>query len=212
MAYSDSDDRVGTDPARSTAAQAPAAVKILIAGGFGVGKTTMVGAVSEVVPLNTEEHLTAAGIGVDDIDGVDQKATTTVALDFGRITVNSQLVLYLFGTPGQERFWFMWNDLVHGALGAVVLVDTRRLKSSFASIDFFESRGIPFVVGVNCFDGRRDRTESEVREALDLDPHTPIVMGDLRQRRASRDLLLTLIELLMSGRAQGHDVAVDRLA
>jgi signal recognition particle receptor subunit beta len=106
----------------------------------------------------------------------------------------------------------MWNDLVHGALGAVVLVDTRRLKSSFASIDFFESRGIPFVVGVNCFDGRRDRTESEVREALDLDPHTPIVMGDLRQRRASRDLLLTLIELLMSGRAQGHDVAVDRLA
>lgn len=163
MAYSDSDDRVGTDPTHSTAAQAPAAVKILIAGGFGVGKTTMVGAVSEVVPLNTEEHLTAAGIGVDDIDGVDQKATTTVALDFGRITVNSQLVLYLFGTPGQERFWFMWNDLVHGALGAVVLVDTRRLKSSFASIDFFESRGIPFVVGVNCFDGRRDRTESEVR-------------------------------------------------
>ncbi|MCX5091681.1 ATP/GTP-binding protein [Streptomyces sp. NBC_00365] len=212
MAYSDSDDRVGTDPAHSTAAQAPAAVKILIAGGFGVGKTTMVGAVSEVVPLNTEEHLTAAGIGVDDIDGVDQKATTTVALDFGRITVNSQLVLYLFGTPGQERFWFMWNDLVHGALGAVVLVDTRRLKSSFASIDFFESRGIPFVVGVNCFEGRRDRTESEVREALDLDPHTPIVMGDLRQRRASRDLLLTLIELLMSGQAQGHDVAVDRLA
>jgi signal recognition particle receptor subunit beta len=199
MAYSDSDDRVGTDPTHPTAAQAPAAVKILVAGGFGVGKTTMVGAVSEVVPLNTEEHLTVAGVDVDDIDGVDQKATTTVALDFGRITVSAQLVLYLFGTPGQERFWFMWNDLVHGALGAVVLVDTRRLKSSFASIDFFESRGIPFVVGVNCFDGRQDRTEPEVREALDLDPHTPIVMGDLRERLASRDLLLALIELLMSG-------------
>src|SRR5689334_8813926 len=191
---------------------APLAVKILIAGGFGVGKTTMVGAVSEVAPLRTEEYLTHASVGVDDLDGVSGKSTTTVALDFGRITINRELVLYLFGTPGQERFWFMWNDLVHGALGAVVLVDTRRLKSSFASIDFFESRGIPFVVGVNCFDGRRDRTESEVREALDLDPHTPIVMGDLRQRRASRDLLLTLIELLMSGRAQGHDVAVDRRA
>ncbi|WP_089100154.1 GTP-binding protein [Streptomyces hyaluromycini] len=211
MAYSDSDDRVGAHATHSTAAQAPAAVKILIAGGFGVGKTTMVGAVSEVVPLNTEEHLTVAGVGVDDIDGVDQKATTTVALDFGRITVSPQLVLYLFGTPGQERFWFMWNDLVHGALGAVVLVDTRRLESSFASVDFFESRGVPFVVGVNCFDGRQDRTESEVREALDLDPHTPVVMGDLRQRRASRDLLLALIELLMSGPAQlpGHPVAAQ---
>ncbi|WP_405880827.1 ATP/GTP-binding protein [Streptomyces sp. NBC_01136] len=210
MAYSDSDDRVGTHATSSIAAQAPAAVKILIAGGFGVGKTTMVGAVSEIVPLNTEEHLTVAGVGVDDIDGVDQKTTTTVALDFGRITMSAQLVLYLFGTPGQERFWFMWNDLVHGALGAVVLVDTRRLESSFASIDFFESRGIPFVVGVNCFDGRQDRTEPEVREALDLDPHIPIVMGDLRQRLASRDLLLALIELLMSGRAPlpRHPIAV----
>ncbi|MFL4951581.1 GTP-binding protein [Streptomyces sp. MMS24-I31] len=209
MAYSDSDDQVGAHATHSTAAQAPAAVKILIAGGFGVGKTTMVGAVSEIVPLNTEEHLTVAGVGVDDIDGVDQKSTTTVALDFGRITVSAQLVLYLFGTPGQERFWFMWNDLVHGTLGAVVLVDTRRLESSFASIDFFESRGVPFVVGVNCFDGRQDRTEPEVREALDLDPHTPIVMGDLRQRQVSRDLLLALIELLMSGPAPlpGHPVA-----
>ncbi|TDT98183.1 hypothetical protein EDD99_6398 [Streptomyces sp. 846.5] len=192
MAYSDSDNRV------SSAASAPAAVKILIAGGFGVGKTTMVGAVSEVAPLRTEEHLTVAGVGVDDIGGVEQKTTTTVALDFGRITVSPQLVVYLFGTPGQERFWFMWNDLVHGALGAVVLADTRRLESSFGSIDFFENRGIPFVVGVNCFDGRQDRTIPEIRDALDLDPRVPILMGDLRRRDVSRDLLLALVEHLMA--------------
>jgi signal recognition particle receptor subunit beta len=191
MAYSDSDKRV-------SAAEAPAAVKILIAGGFGVGKTTMVGAVSEVAPLRTEEHLTVAGVGVDDIGGVEQKTTTTVALDFGRITVSPQLVVYLFGTPGQERFWFMWNDLVHGALGAVVLADTRRLESSFGSIDFFENRGIPFVVGVNCFDGRQDRTLPEIRDALDLDPRVPILMGDLRRRDVSRDLLLALVEHLMA--------------
>jgi signal recognition particle receptor subunit beta len=175
-------------------------VKILIAGGFGVGKTTMVGAVSEVAPLRTEEHLTVAGVGVDDIGGVEQKTTTTVALDFGRITVSPQLVVYLFGTPGQERFWFMWNDLVHGALGAVVLADTRRLESSFGSIDFFENRGIPFVVGVNCFDGRQDRTLPEIRDALDLDPRVPILMGDLRRRDVSRDLLLALVEHLMAER------------
>ena len=191
MAYSDSDNRV-------SAAEAPAAVKILIAGGFGVGKTTMVGAVSEVAPLRTEEHLTVAGVGVDDLDGVEQKTTTTVALDFGRITVSPQLVVYLFGTPGQERFWFMWNDLVHGALGAVVLADTRRLESSFGSIDFFENRGIPFVVGVNCFNGHQDRTLPEIRDALDLDPRVPILMGDLRRRDVSRDLLLALVEHLMA--------------
>ncbi|MFI1353186.1 GTP-binding protein [Streptomyces sp. NPDC020898] len=193
MPYSDSDDPAGT-PA------APAAVKILIAGGFGVGKTTMVAAVSEIPPLHTEEQLTVEGLGVDDVDGVERKTTTTVALDFGRITVSTQLVLYLFGTPGQERFWFMWNDLVHGALGAVVLADTRRLESSFASIDFFESRGVPFVVGVNCFHGLRDRTVDEVRDALDLDPDVPVVMGDLRERSASRDVLLALVNRLMAGR------------
>ena len=179
---------------------APAAVKILIAGGFGVGKTTMVGAVSEVAPLRTEEYLTVASVGVDDIAGVADKSTTTVAMDFGRITISAGLVVYLFGTPGQERFWFMWNDLVHGALGAVVLADTRRLEGSFGSIDFFESRGIPFVVGVNCFNGRQDRTVPEVREALDLDPNVPILMGDLRQRSVSRDLLLALVDHLMADR------------
>ncbi|HZP51992.1 MAG TPA: ATP/GTP-binding protein [Actinocrinis sp.] len=170
----------------------------MIAGGFGVGKTTMVGAVSEVAPLRTEEYLTVAGVGVDDVRGVADKATTTVAMDFGRITVSSGLVVYLFGTPGQERFWFMWNDLVHGALGAVVLADTRRLEGSFGSIDFFESRGIPFVVGVNCFDGYQDRTVPEVREALDLDARVPILMGDLRKRSDSRDLLLALVDHLMA--------------
>jgi uncharacterized protein len=191
MDYDDSDPR-------HPAAPAPAAVKILIAGGFGVGKTTMVGAVSEVAPLRTEEYLTVVGVGVDDVDGVAHKTTTTVAMDFGRITISSGLVVYLFGTPGQERFWFMWNDLVHGALGAVVLADTRRLESSFGSIDFFESRGIPFVVGLNCFDGRQDRTVPEVREALDLDPRVPILTGDLRRRADGRDLLLALIDHLLA--------------
>jgi uncharacterized protein len=193
MGYSDSD-----GPGGRRAVTAPVAVKILIAGGFGVGKTTMVGAVSEVEPLRTEEYLTAASVGVDDVGGVEEKVTTTVALDFGRISIGSALVVYLFGTPGQERFWFMWDDLVQGALGAVVLVDTRRLEASFGSIDFFESRGTPFVVGVNSFDGRQDRTEPEVREALDLDPRVPILMGDLRERSVGRDILLGLVELLLS--------------
>lgn len=183
--------------AGSDAFGAPQAMKILIAGGFGVGKTTMVGAISEVPPLRTEEYLTRASIGIDDLDGTPDKSTTTVALDFGRITVTSDLVVYLFGTPGQERFWFMWNDLVHGALGAVVLVDTRRLAVSFASIDFFESRGIPFVVAVNRFDGVEDRTYDEVRAALDLDRQVPLVMSDVRDRTACRDLLLTLVDHVM---------------
>lgn len=179
-------------------AAAPAAVKILVAGGFGVGKTTLVGAVSEVTPLRTEEYLTVASEGVDDVGGIEDKTTTTVAMDFGRITISSQLVVYLFGTPGQERFWFMWNDLVHGALGAIVLVDTRRLESSFASLDFFESRRIPFVVGVNCFHGYRDRSDREVREALSLGPEVPLLMGDMRQRSVGRDLLVALVEHLLS--------------
>ncbi|MFF2522697.1 GTP-binding protein [Streptomyces liangshanensis] len=176
---------------------APLAVKILVAGGFGVGKTTLVGAVSEVAPLHTEEYLTLASVGVDDLEGLNSKFTTTVALDFGRITISDDLVVFLFGTPGQERFWFMWNDLVNGAMGAVVLVDTRRLDVSFASIDFFESRGIPFVVGVNCFHGVRDRSAEEIRAALALDPQVPLLLCDARDRGAGRDVLLALVDHLM---------------
>ncbi|GAA2818406.1 ATP/GTP-binding protein [Kitasatospora sp. CM 4170] len=183
--------------AASGAPSAPAAVKILIAGGFGVGKTTLVGSVSEVAPLRTEEYLTRASVGVDDLSGVDSKDTTTVALDFGRITVNPDLVVYLFGTPGQERFWFMWNDLVNGALGGIVIADTRRLETSFASIDFFESRGIPFVVAINCFHGQNTRTLDEIRAALDLDPQVPMLLGDVRERAFGRDLLLALVDHLM---------------
>jgi hypothetical protein len=206
MGYDDSDLQYGPPGG----APAPAAVKFLIAGGFGVGKTTMVGALSEVAPLRTEEYLTVASVGVDDMVGVDEKDSTTVAMDFGRITVSPELVVYLFGTPGQERFWFMWDDLVHGALGAVVIADTRRLATSFGSIDFFENRGIPFVVGVNCFDGRQDRTVPEVRHALDLDPRVPILMGDLRQRSVSRDVLLCLIDHLMAGHEQAQATVADR--
>ncbi|MEU9244964.1 ATP/GTP-binding protein [Streptomyces sp. NPDC048385] len=189
------------DHTAGRAGTAPLAVKILVAGGFGVGKTTLVGAVSEVAPLHTEEYLTRAGVGVDDLEGVDSKFTTTVALDFGRITISDDLVVYLFGTPGQERFWFMWNDLVSGAMGAVVLVDTRRLEVSFASIDFFESRGIPFVVGVNCFHGVRDRTAEEIRAALALDPQVPLVLCDARDRGDGRDVLLALVDHLMAGQS-----------
>ena len=197
MGYDDSDRR------GARAHIAPTAVKFLIAGGFGVGKTTMVSAVSEIEPLRTEEYLTVASVGVDDVADVVDKDTTTVAMDFGRITVSRELVVYLFGTPGQERFWFMWDDLVVGALGAVVIADTRRLQTSFGSIDFFESRGIPFVVCVNCFDGQQDRTIAEVRDALDLDPRIPVLMGDLRQRTVSRDVLLALVDHLESALVRG---------
>ncbi|KWX05666.1 ATP-binding protein [Carbonactinospora thermoautotrophica] len=172
----------------------PIAVKILIAGGFGVGKTTMVASVSEIPPLQTEEVMTQASVGVDDLAGIEGKSTTTVAMDFGRITINPELVLYLFGTPGQNRFWFMWDDLANGALGAVVLVDPRRLETSFASIDFFERRGIAFAVGVNCFHGKRECEPEEVREALDVEPSVPIVMCDVRARSSSKEVLLALLE------------------
>ncbi|GAA3659602.1 hypothetical protein C8D88_105473 [Lentzea atacamensis] len=176
----------------------PTAVKIVIAGGFGTGKTTMVGSVSEIPPLKTEELLTEAGVHVDDLAGIEGKDTTTVALDFGRITINTKVVLYLFGTPGQNRFWFMWDELATGAIGAVVLVDTRRLDSSFPSIDFFEHRGIPFVVAVNCFDGAQLYTVDEVRHALDLDDAIPVVLCDARDRESSKTVLVGLIEHSMN--------------
>src|SRR4051794_14215374 len=169
------------------AADMPLAVKLLVAGGFGVGKTTLVGAVSEIRPLQTEELLTDRSIGIDDTTGVEHKTTTTVAMDFGRITIRDGLILYLFGTPGQDRFWFMWDELSLGALGAVVLADTRRLADCFPSIDYFERRGLPFVVGVNCFDDGYDYTSDEIREALDLDPSIPVVMCDVRQRRSGKE-------------------------
>ncbi|HET9654555.1 MAG TPA: ATP/GTP-binding protein [Kineosporiaceae bacterium] len=174
------------------------AVKVVIAGGFGVGKTTLVGSISEITPLRTEELVTELSEGVDNLTGVEAKSTTTVAMDFGRLTLGPGLVLYLFGTPGQNRFWFLWDELSSGAIGAVVLADTRRLGDCFPAVDYFEGRGVPFMVGVNCFDGGQPYTVEEVREALDLDPRIPVRLCDVRRRESSKELLVTLVEHVIS--------------
>ncbi|WP_030789321.1 GTP-binding protein [Streptomyces sp. NRRL S-920] len=192
---------------RGKAPVEPVTLKILVAGGFGVGKTTLVGAVSEIRPLRTEEALSEAGRPFDDTRGVAGKHTTTVAMDFGRITLREDLVLYLFGTPGQDRFWFLWDELATGALGAVVLADTRRLEDCFAAVDYFERRSIPFVVGVNCFEGASRYPADAVRQALDLDESVPVVLCDARDRESVKDVLIGVVEHAMQAAAAAREPA-----
>ena len=194
-----------SDPATASG-NLPVITKIIIAGGFGVGKTTLVSTISEIRPLRTEEDLSDRGTGVDDLSGVERKTTTTVAMDFGRISFRGGVSLYLFGTPGQERFWFMWDELAYGALGAVVLADTRRLIDCFASVDYFERRQTPFIVAANCFDGARRYEPDDIRIALDLEPHIPIVLCDARHRDSVKNVLITSVSHSLQQRQNRLDL------
>ena len=197
------------DYAPTSASRRAASTKIVVAGGFGVGKTTLVGSVSEIVPLRTEALVTNESEGVDDLGAVPSKATTTVAMDFGRLTLAEDLVLYLFGTPGQRRFWFMWDDLCLGAIGAIVLVDTARLDDSFSPLDYFESKGLPFIVAVNQFDGAERYTLEDVATALALPAHVPIISVDARDRESAKQALIRVTEYALQQLTESSTVKAN---
>jgi signal recognition particle receptor subunit beta len=197
------------DSAPTSAARKAASTKIVIAGGFGVGKTTFVGSVSEIVPLRTEALVTNESEGLDDLAAVPDKSTTTVAMDFGRLTLAEDLILYLFGTPGQRRFWFMWDDLCLGAIGAIVLVDTARLDASFSPLDYFESKGLPFIVAVNQFDGVQQHALEAVADALALPPHVPIISVDARDRESAKQALIRVTEYALQRLTESYSVKAN---